>query len=308
MIRLGVVNIDISHPRTFATLLQQENRARFVAIYNDGFRTDEEVAAFIKDFSLEKRCETLEELAEMVDLVFIETCNWDRHLELAKPIIARGKPVFLDKPTAGNLRDCFELEELVKHGARIYGSSSLRYAEEYANFMAIPEDQRGKILSVFTSCGVDEFNYGVHLMEGIHGMLGPGAYSVQFIGGGHRDGMYTESYFVKWQNGIGVIYQTLTGAWQPFEVSIQTTKGTTHFQVDTSKIYKAMLDRIFDAFEAGSDLVPISHLTETMKIYLAGKKSRERKGEEIKLDALELADPGFDGFAFEKSYALKLGK
>ena len=69
-----------------------------------------------------------------------------------------------------------------------------------------------------------------------------------------------------------------------------------------------MLDQIFDAFEAGRELVPIAYLTETMKIYLAGKKSRERKGEEIKLDALEMADPGFDGFAFEKGYALKLGK
>jgi len=308
MIRIGVVNIDISHPRTFATLLHQENRARYVAIYNDGFRTDEEVAAFMKEFALEKRCATLEELADAVDIAFIQSCNWDRHLELAKPIIARGKPVFLDKPIVGNLRDCFELEDLAKHGARIFGSSSLRYAEEYRNFISIPENERGKIISVFTACGVDEFNYGVHLMEGIHGMLGPGAHSVQFMGGGHRDGMYTESYFVKWQNGVSVIYQTLTGSWQPFEVVIQTTRGTTRFQVDTSRIYKSMLDRICDAFESGKELTPISHLTETIKIYLAGKKSRVRRSEEIKLDALELADPGFDGHAFERAYTLKQGK
>ncbi|MBN1349238.1 Gfo/Idh/MocA family oxidoreductase [candidate division KSB1 bacterium] len=308
MIRIGVVNIDISHPRSFANILHKEDRARYVAIYNDGFRTDEEVNAFMKEFSLEKRCSSLEELADTVDIAFIQSCNWDRHLELAKPILARGKPVFIDKPIVGSLKDCFELEDLVKHGARIYGSSSVRYAEEYASFLAMPKAERGKIVSIFTSCGVDEFNYGVHIMEGIQGMLGPGAYSVQFIGGANRDGIYTESYFVKWSNGISVIYQIMTGVWQPFVVSVQTTKGTFNFQVDTTKIYKSMLDKIFDAYDAGTELVPISHLTEAIKIYLAGKSSREKCGAEIKLDALELSDPGFDGFAFEKQYALKQGK
>lgn len=308
MIRIGVVNIDISHPRSFATILHQENRARYVAIYNDGFRTDAEVEAFMKEFSLEKRCQSLEELADFVDVGFIQSCNWDKHVEQARPFIEKGKPVFIDKPIVGNLRDCFELEALVKKGARIYGGSSLRYAEEYRNFISIPETERGQIVSVFTSCGVDDFNYGVHIMEGIHGMLGPGAYSVRFIGGGNRDGIYTETYFVQWRNGVRVLYQTMTGVWQPFEVSIQTTKGTYHFQIDTTKIYKAMLDRICDAIETGKELVPISHLIENIKIYLAGKVSREQHGAEIKLESLALSDTGFDGAAYEKKYALQHGK
>jgi len=308
MVRIGVVNIDTSHPRSFATILHKENRARYVAIYNDGFRTDEEVDGFMQEFSLEKRYNTLEELADSVDIAFIQSCNWDRHLELARPIIEKGKPVFIDKPIVGKLRDCFELEELAKRGARIYGSSSLRYAEEYQNFICTPEEERGTIVSVFTSCGVDEFNYGVHIMEGIHGMLGPGAYSVRYVGGGNRDRIYSETYSVKWSNGIQVFYQTMTGVWQPFEVSVQTTKGSYHFQIDTTKIYKSMLDKILDAYKKDRELIPISHLTETIKIYLAGKASREKSGAEIKLDALELSDSGFDGYAFEKQYALQQGR
>ena len=55
MITIGVVNIDVSHPKAFASLLENENRARYVAVYNDGFREDDEVEGFIKKFLLEKR-------------------------------------------------------------------------------------------------------------------------------------------------------------------------------------------------------------------------------------------------------------
>jgi len=87
MIKIGVVNIDTSHPRSFARILHKENRARYTGIYNDGFRTDEEIEEFIREFNLEKRYDSVEELAQAVDIVFVQGCNWDRHLELAEPAI-----------------------------------------------------------------------------------------------------------------------------------------------------------------------------------------------------------------------------
>jgi len=50
-------------------------------------------------------------------------------------------------------------------------------------------------------------------------------------------------------------------------------------------------------------MASITDLIEAIKIYLAGKKSRESRGSEIALDRLQLNDPGFDGYAFEKQYA-----
>ena len=47
MLRIGTVNIDTSHAPSFAEILLKGDRARYTAIYNDGFRTDEEVEAFI---------------------------------------------------------------------------------------------------------------------------------------------------------------------------------------------------------------------------------------------------------------------
>jgi len=49
-------------------------------------------------------------------------------------------------------------------------------------------------------------------------------------------------------------------------------------------------------------MASITDLIEAIKIYLAGKKSRESGGAEITIDSLSLNDPGFDGYAFEKQY------
>jgi len=306
MIRIGCVNIDISHPGSFAKKMKEMNRGKYVAIYNDGFRTDEEVEAFIKDNELEKRCKTIEELVDMVDIGFVHDCNWDKHLSHAMPFIKAGKPVFIDKPICGNLTDCNKLEELVNDGAKILGSSSVRYANEFTEIKKQLAENNEEIVSVYGTAGVDEFNYGVHIMEGINGLLGSGVDSVKYIGTATRAEALVEQYYVTWKNGIKVIYQLQTGVWQPCDVIVTTNKpkGIHTFRVDTTEIYNALLKRIFDYIEKGIEMAPITDLTETIKIYLAGKASREQEGAEVKLEDLKLVDKGYDGYAFEEQYAL----
>lgn len=308
MIRIGCVNIDTSHPGSFAQKMKEMNRGKYAVVYNDGFRTDEEVEVFIKENGLERRCRTIEELVDMVDIGFVHDCNWDKHIQQARAFIKAGKPVFIDKPICGNLKDCNKLESLVNDGAKILGSSSVRYSDEFEEIKKKIAENNEEIICVYGTAGVDEFNYGVHIMEGIHGLLGPGVDSVKYIGTAVKDEKPVEQYYVTWSNGIKVIYQVQTGVWQPFDVIVTTNKTIHHFRVDTSNVYKNLLDRIYDFMEKDIPPANITDLTETVKIYLAGKSSRENKGEEIKLADLKLDDPGFDGDAFEKEYAIKNGK
>ena len=110
MIKIGAINLDTSHPAAFAETYRNGNRAKYTAVYNDGFRTDEEVQAFMDINGIEKRCKTLKELVEQVDIGMIHSCNWDNHIDEAMPFIEAGKPVFIDKPICGSLKDCKELE------------------------------------------------------------------------------------------------------------------------------------------------------------------------------------------------------
>ena len=70
MIRVGTVNIYTSHPMGFADAMAKDGRMRYVGVYNDSCRSDAEVEGFIKRYVLEKRCQSIEELAEMSDIGF----------------------------------------------------------------------------------------------------------------------------------------------------------------------------------------------------------------------------------------------
>jgi len=302
MIRVGAVDIDTSHPKSFAPLMDKGGRAKYTCVYNAGFQKDTYVKAFMDEFDVPVRYDDLGEMAKNVDVAFIHSCNWDRHLALAKPFVDAGTPVFVDKPIVGCLADCLQLVEWEKAGAVVLGSSSVRYAREIAEFMDQPVDDRGEILSVFGTAGVDEFNYGVHVVEGIGGFLPQGAHAVRCI---HNAGV--EHYQVTYQAGPTAIYQLHTGAWHPFVYCVTTTKNVFSIPIDTGGIYAALLERIFDFIEDGKPMASTAELVETIKICLAGKTSREAHGAAIKLEDLRLDDPGYDGDAFEREYAIARG-
>jgi len=309
MIRIGVVNIDVSHPQAFSQYLNKGNRARYVAVYNDGFRGDDEVDSFIAKQGLEKRCRSIEELAEMVDIGFVQSCNWNNHIKQAMPFIKKGKPVFIDKPIVGSLADCIKLEALASDGAVILGSSSVRYAREIIEFKSRSEEERGQTVNIFGTTGVDEFNYGVHIVEAIGNLAGAGAVSCKFAGRGERDGKICETFFVRFADGATAVYNTFQSIWQPFEVVIMTTKATWQFRIDSAKVYPALLDRICDYMETGrNDLAPVKTLTESIRIMLAGRISRAQGGREMSLAEIPADDPGYDGNAFERGYAAKAAK
>lgn len=308
MIRVGAVNIDTSHPLGFGEVMERDNRARYVAVYNDSFRDHGEVEGFIRRFGLERRCDTLEELAEICDIGFIHGCNWDDHLRCAMPFIRKGKPVFIDKPLVGNLADCGRVEELVHRGAVILGTSSARYAVEIQEFLAIPEEERGQIVQVFGTAGVDEFNYGIHIAEALAGILGSGFTSVGYLGRGQRGTKYSESYYLSHKSGASAIFNTFTGTWQPFVITVMTTTKTYYFQLDSSKLYGALLEQICNYMEGKEHILAgPKELLESVKVMLAAAASREKKGETVALEELDIAGPCYDGGKFQKEYAAGAG-
>ena len=309
MIKIGVVNIDTSHPQAFSQYFKKENRARYTAIFNDGFRQDDEVEVFMKSNGIEERCNIIDELAEEVDIGFIQGCNWDKHLSHAIPFLNKDKPVFIDKPIVGSLKDCLKLEQLSKEGKVILGSSSVRYAYEIVDFLARPEEERGKIMNIYGTAGVDEYNYAIHIVEAISEIAGSVADSARFVGRSQNDEKVCETFFVEYKNGVTATYNTFHGVWMPFEVVIMTTKGTYQFRIDSSKIYGALLDRICDYMESENNtLASVSDITNSIRVMLAARISRENEGITVPIEQIPSDDPGYDGDKFEKEYAGKAGK
>ena len=165
------------------------------------------------------------------------------------------------------------------------------------------------MVNVFGTAGVDEFNYGVHIAETIGGILGQGAQSVSYMGRGEAGGKYSESYFVQYENGKSAVFNTFTGTWQPFVLTIMTTKTTHHFRMDSNRLYEALMCEICNYMEGKPNLLAgPDALLESVKVMLAATASRAQGGAPVSLDALTDAMPAYDGRAFCRSYGAAAGR
>lgn len=301
-LRIGHVDLDTSHPQSWIPILRELGHT-IAGVYDHG---DVHPAGYAERFAAEhqipKVYQSLEEMAADVDVAIIHSCNWDRHVERARPFVEAGKGVLIDKPLVGNPRDAFTLLEWEKQGARITGGSSLYYAEEAQSFLAIPPAERGEPRFVYAGCGVDEFNYGIHAYALAHVLMGEGAESVRWLG---TCGQQVQVEVV-WPGGRrAVIAVGKAAVYLPFYATIVTERRVHHFLVNNRNLYRAFLLRALPYFagEEGS-VYPLARLLEVERIALAAKRSREQDGARIALSSIPLDAPGYDGDAFVAEYRL----
>ncbi|MBE6650026.1 MAG: hypothetical protein E7613_01810 [Ruminococcaceae bacterium] len=304
VIRIGVVNIDCSHPLAFARELNKGDRARYTAVFNDGFRGEDEVNAFVKNEGLEKVCHSASELAECTDVGFIQGCDWDKHIGYAMEFINRGKPVFIDKPIVGNTADCKKIIDLEKSGAVILGASSARYCNEVREFLSLDREERGDVLHIDITVGVDEFNYAIHAIEALCEMAGNEPISVKYVGRGEKDSRTCDTFFVEFEGGATGLYHSVLGRFAKFSIIALTTKDNYTYTVDNTKLYKALLDEICNKLEGKeNNLASMERICESIRVALAGKYSMEHGGVRVEIDSPLLDTVSFDGAEFVKGYA-----
>ena len=309
MIKVGAINIDVSHPKAFSEILAQGDRARYVAVYNDGFRGNDEVEAFAKKMDL-KICDTLEELADMVDIGFCHSCNWDKHLNYVKPFIDRNKPVFIDKPIVGNMDDLRKLEEYCANGGKIIGTSALRYCDEVDDIKAKLKEVDAKPVHTVVTVGPDDFNYAIHAIEFLCGLYEARPVSCKFVGRAVVDSKNCETYFVKFDDGTTAQYINYLGKFTFFNAIVLSSDPQVDFDycfaVDNSKFYKKMLDNVCDYVEGKENTIATcDQMCDAIKIMLAGKASKENGGIEVPFDSDLLNKTSFDGNEFERGYAAR---
>ena len=310
MLKFGAITIDTSHPKSFTKKLAEGERGRYVAVFNDGFRGEDEVNAFA-GFNNLKVCSSVEELADMVDIGLVHSCNWDKHLSYVAPFIERNKPVFIDKPLVGNLKDVRKLVELVNSGARILGSSALRYCYEVQNVHATLKEHNATILHVNVSVGTNEYDYAIHAFEMICALLKDCPVDARHLGTSCVNGQTCDSYFFNFAGGATAVINSVAPKATNFHTTVITDvrPADSCFTVDASKLYEAMLIEVCNELEGKESLLaPIEEQLISVKAALACKASKLTGGKTVSLDDPCLEDISYDGYAFEESYAAAAAK
>jgi len=298
--RIGLIDVDTSHPGNWIPI-ERELGHEVVGLWDGGsVHPQSYVQEFAQQHNVPKVYPSLEAMAGDVDCAVIHGCDWDTHIDKARPFVDAGKCVLIDKPLAGNLRDLHQLKAWSDEGIRLTGGSSLRFCEETEEFFSQPVEKRGTAHTAICGCGVDEFNYGIHAYSMLAGIMGVGASTIRHLGQGtqHR----IEIDYPDGRVGIVVIGQT--EKWLPFYSTIVTEKKVVQFTADTANLYRGLLTKALSYLAGETDDPPVSieDLLEPEMWALAARKSWSEGDRPIKLTELSEDDAGYDGAGFAEQY------
>ena len=196
VVRIGIIGTDTSHVPAFTNLFNAPNaeglykKFRVVGAYKGGMidnpdswnRRDEYFNA-VEPLGV-KLYASIEEMLPNVDAVLLESVDGRPHLEEARPVIAAGKPLFVDKPMAGNLWEVLELFRLAEEKkVPIFSASSLRYSADMQRVRNEQPNGKTHGIDAWSPCELNEHHpdfywYGIHGVETLFTMMGPGCVSV----------------------------------------------------------------------------------------------------------------------------------
>jgi hypothetical protein len=114
-------------------------------------------------------CSSLEQMINEVDAVIIARDDWETHLELSKPFLEKGIPVFIDKPLTMSKNELKFFLPFMKSG-KLMSCSGFRFASELHEDIML---ERG-LNNIKHISGVvlnDLEKYGIHLLEPVMAML-----------------------------------------------------------------------------------------------------------------------------------------
>ncbi|HTO93194.1 MAG TPA: Gfo/Idh/MocA family oxidoreductase [Bacteroidota bacterium] len=296
MKRIGLVDLDTSHPRAFAAILKTIPGVEVAALW-DGHDVwppgyDGKFAA---ENGIRRVCARLEEMPAQVDAAMILGTNWDAHIDRALVFMKEKIPVLIDKPVVGSVRDCERLLDLrEKYGARVFGGSSLRYAREVTALRSAIAT-REEIASVAAAGPGDFFSYGIHTTEMLQGFAGSGIRSVRAV---MRHGIPVVT--VTYGDGLVALLHLQMSAYE-WSLGVCTTGGMRTATVAVAGLYEPFLKAFAAWLECEETDFDVTAPLEAVRVHLAAEISL-RKGTEIALASIP-ADAGFDGRAFASAYA-----
>jgi hypothetical protein len=191
--RIGIIGLDTSHAPAFTKYFNATDTSgnfRVIAAYPHGSKDIQSSVSRIPKYTEEvksygvKITESVKALLDMVDVVLLETNDGRLHKEQAFQVIDARKPMFIDKPIAASLGDVSAIYNKAKtNNVPVFSASSLRYMKtaqdvRYANAV-------GKVLGADTFSPAtiepthpDFFWYGIHGVEILFTVMGPGCESV----------------------------------------------------------------------------------------------------------------------------------
>lgn len=218
-----------------------------------------------------------EDVIGEVDAVLITTDKGWEHVERCRPFVEAGLPIFVDKPLCDNAADLKIFNRWIAEGAQILSSSGLRYCKEFLPFHASTRNLGALRFAAITTPKSWE-RYGIHALEGLFPIIGPGFIAGRNTGFAGRDIVHFTH-----ANGVEVIVAAINDMYGGLG-ALQLCGTVASAQTQTSDsfwAFRAQLSAFVDFLRTGERPFPYAETRELMQMVIAGIRSRESGGREV---------------------------
>jgi hypothetical protein len=232
-----------------------------------------------KSSGIDNVVENLSDMIGNVDAVMLSRDDPENHVEMSKPFIDAGIPIFLDKPLASTREDLAYFSGEVAKGKFIMSCSSQRYSNECRT--AKQELANFGELELITAVGKKDWvKYGVHLLEGIFALVNDlKAVSVRHIGEDEKDIVH-----VLFENGLQATVHLFMDITPTFQISVFGQKAWKLIEIKNS--YSQFRDTIIEfvrSVEEGKPRLSFDKTENIIRTLIAAKESLAQGGKTIKL-------------------------
>jgi hypothetical protein len=296
MLKLGILDFDTSHVVEFTKRLNHKGIKEDQWV--DGARVvigcpgsskimPERIPGYTKEMQDlgVPLVERPEEMIGKVDGMLIESQEGTPHWERAKPFLEAGIPCYVDKPFAcssDHARRMAELAERKQVG--LFSSSSLRYAPELVAFAG--DKRHGKVLGALAygpahlhDRNPGFFHYGIHAVEIVYTLMGPGCESV--VCTQEKD---VDLATGRWKDGRAASVRGIRAGKSDYGCLAFTEQGVLTVPIGTQYIYRELVKKIVEMFTTGKSPLPIRETVEIVAFIEAAKKSADNHGTPQRLE------------------------
>ena len=229
--------------------------------------------------------DSIDALIGKVDAVMILSIDGRAHLPQAKPVFAAGKPVFIDKPIAASLAEAIEIYRLAReHKTPCFSSSSLRFAPGTQAVRNDPQLRQVRGCDAFSPCPLephhpDLFWYGIHGVETLFTIMGPGCQSVACV--------QTEVADVAtgaWEDGRIGTFRGRREDPHAYGATVFTKNGIV--QAGRFEGYEPLVAEIVKFFRTGRPPVTVKETLEILAFMEAADQSKRNGGCPVTIESI----------------------
>ena len=242
-----------------------------------------------------------DDVLKQVDAVMVMSVDGRAHLEQLKPILKAGKPVYIGRPLAASLKDTVEIFRLAaEYKTPIFSCSQHRFSPGFIGMRK--HEEVGDVLGcdVYGGCPrephhPDLFWHGVHGVETLYTIMGPGCVSVTRASTDMADVVTGV-----WKDGRIGTYRGIRKGVPKYSATVFGTKGVAPagiygYDAPVKGVvpkgghymgYEATAIEIAKFFKTRTPPVTAEETTELFAFMEAAEESNRQKGVPVKLETV----------------------